>query len=50
MRHNERRDRLAVALVGDADDADLLDALELEQAVLDLERMDVLAAADDYRA
>lgn len=47
VRGHERRDSLAVVLVGDADDADLPDAGVLEKAGLDLEGMNVLAAADD---
>lgn len=47
VRRDKRRNRLAIALVRDADHADLLHAAELEQAVLDLEWVDVLAAADD---
>ena len=44
---NERRDGLAVALVGEADYADVCDAGVAEEAVFDFERVDVLAAADD---
>src|SRR5438477_13204913 len=40
-------DRLAPLLVGDADDADLGHGRMREHPVLDLDRRDVLAAADD---
>ncbi|TFB01286.1 hypothetical protein CCMA1212_006777 [Trichoderma ghanense] len=46
-RDDEGGDGLAQPLVGDAGDGHLLDAGQLEEAVLDLERVDVLAAADD---
>src|SRR5262249_40604064 len=45
--HDQRLDRLAPLLVGDADHRDLRDRGMLEQAVLDLDRRHVLAARDD---
>lgn len=50
VRCHECRDGLAVALIRDTHDADLLDAGVLEQAILDLEGVDVLAAADNCSA
>lgn len=47
MRHDEGGHGLAQPLVGHAHDAHLHDAVQLEEAVLDLERVDVLAAADN---
>ena len=46
--HDERLDGLAPLLVGHADDGRLGDGRVLEQAVLDLDRRDVLAARDDH--
>ena len=46
--HDERLDRLAPLLVGHADDRGLGDGRVLEEAVLDLDRADVLAAGDDH--
>src|SRR3712207_8369563 len=40
--------RLAEVLVLDADDGDLVEALEVRDRVLDLAREDVLAAGDDH--
>lgn len=44
---HERGDDLAVAVVGDADHADVGDGRARQEAVLDFQRVDVLAAADD---
>lgn len=47
VRDDKGRDRLAVALVGQADDADLGHARVAEEAVFHFERVYVLAALDD---
>src|SRR5437870_10644078 len=46
--HDERLHRLTPLLVGDADHGDLGDGRVLVEAVLDLDRRDVLAAGDDH--
>src|SRR4051794_8320783 len=46
--HHERLDRLAPLGIGHADHRDLRDRGVLEEAVLDLDRGHVLAAADDH--
>src|SRR5437762_6218424 len=47
-RHDEGGDDLAPAVVGQADDRNLGDARVAREGVLDLDRIDVLAAGDDH--